>query len=76
MGLITPLVYTNDLSFIVQFTSVYTQMERVEDELPAIRANICIFTSICTINYLYHDQKTITFLIYSSDIQVNYKLHL
>ena len=29
---------------------------RVEDEFPATRANICIFMSICTINYLYHDQ--------------------
>ena len=48
----------------------------VEDEFPATRGNICIFKNICTIKFLYQEQSNNHLLIYSSDIQVNYYLHL
>ena len=49
------------VNFIVQFTSVYTNIlfcsgGRVEDEILAYKTEYLFVPSICTINDLYHDQ--------------------
>ena len=47
-------IYT--LALLYKFTSVYMWAGQVEDEIPATRGNVCIFTSICSVKFLYHDQ--------------------
>ena len=45
------------LALLYNFTSVYTNIPSCRrDEFPATRRYSCIFTSICTIKSLHHDQ--------------------
>ena len=57
----TTPVFPCFVNFIVQFTSVYTNIlscrrGRVEDEIPAYKSEYLYIPSICRINDLYHDQ--------------------
>ena len=47
-------LYTDKLALLYNFTSVYTNIPFCRRE-ESKRGNICIFTSICTIKFLYHD---------------------
>ena len=51
------ILMTFKLALLYNFTSVYTNIPSCRrDQFPPTRGNICVFTSTCTIKFLYLDQ--------------------